>query len=561
MRNGNVPQGANPNHDRQTHRMKRLSFPAGTGLSTNTLILAVAAFLLAFGNGTLIANVLQTYPLTVGNAPALLSLVAVFGGATVLVLGLLCFKHSTKPVLITILLLSALAAYFMDSYGVIISDDMLRNVAHTNPAEALDLFSLKLLLYLALLGVAPALAVAWVPVRWRGWRTETAARLKLTGATLLLVIGTVLLFGSFYASFLREHKELRQRANPVYFLHSTIKYATQSLQSVSISPIAAVGADAKIPFTDVSRELVILVVGETARADHFSLNGYDRDTNPQLRDKKVLSFGNFHACGTSTAVSVPCMFMLDGETKSSLEINKQENLLDVLQHGSVNVLWRDNNSDSKGVASRVQYEDFRSPKINPVCDIECRDEGMLVGLQNYIDLHPRGDILIVLHQMGNHGPAYHKRYPPAFEKFKPACKESDLSRCSRDEIVNAYDNAILYTDHFLAKAISLLQKNDSRFETALFYVSDHGESLGENGLYLHGLPKSIAPAAQLHVPAVMWFGSRFHAVIQPALREKSKMRFSHDNVFHTVLGFFEIESTTYRPGMDILSEAKPAPKN
>ena len=536
--------------------MKRLSIISGAGISTNTLILAVAAFLLAFGNGALLAGVMQTYPLGDGQTPAVLSLALVIGGVTVLVLGLLSFKHSTKPVLVSILLLSSLAAYFMDSYGVIISDDMLRNVAHTNPAEALDLFSVKLLVYLGLLGIAPALAVAWVPLQWRGWRTETAARLKLLGGTLLLVIGTALLFGSFYASFLREHKELRQRANPVYFLHSAIKFATQSFQSVSISPIATVGADARIPVTDISRELVILVVGETARADHFALNGYPRDTNPQLRRKNVISFADFQACGTSTAVSVPCMFMLDGETKSSLEINKQENLLDVLQHGSVNVLWRDNNSDSKGVASRVQYEDFRSPKTNPVCDTECRDEGMLAGLQEYIDLHPRGDILIVLHQMGNHGPAYYKRYPPAFEKFKPACRESDLSRCSRDEIVNAYDNAILYTDHFLAKAVDLLQKNDSRFETALFYVSDHGESLGENRIYLHGLPKSIAPAAQLHVPAVMWFGSRFHAANSPALLAKSRMRFSHDNVFHTVLGLFEIESATYRPAMDILKPAK-----
>jgi len=339
-----------------------------------------------------------------------------------------------------------------------------------------------------------------------------------------------------------------------------MKFARQSFESTSNRPMVVVGADAVIPPTDLTRELVILVVGETARADHFSLNGYERDTNPRLRQVNVFSASNFQACGTSTAVSVPCMFMLDGETKSTLEINKQENLLDVLQRSGVNVLWRDNNSDSKGVASRVQYEDFRSPKINPVCDTECRDEGMLAGLQQYIDLHPRGDILIVLHQMGNHGPAYYKRYPPAFEKFKPACKESDLSRCSREEIVNAYDNAILYTDHFLAKAIELLKKNDSRFETALFYVSDHGESLGENGIYLHGMPKSIAPEAQLHVPAVMWFGRNFHAVTPSALREKSKMRFSHDNVFHTILGFFEIESETYRPLKDILNEAKPAKK-
>ena len=528
-------------------------------VSSNTLIVAVTAFLLAFCNNTLVANVLQTYSMSSGHAPAVLSLVLVIGGVTVLVLGMLCFKRSTKPVLITILLLSSLAAYFMDSYGVIISDDMLRNAAHTNTAEALDLFNFRLLTYFGLLGIAPALAVAWVPLQWRGWQKESVARLKLTGATLLLVIGAALLFGSFYASFLREHKELRQRANPVYFLYSTIKFAAQSFQSVSTDPITTVGADAKIPVTDISRELVILVVGETARADHFSLNGYGRDTNPHLRQKNVISFSGFKACGTSTAVSVPCMFMLDGETKSTLEINKQENLLDVLQRGGVNVLWRDNNSDSKGVANRVQFEDYRSSKTNPLCDSECRDEGMLSGLQDYIDLHPRGDILIVLHQMGNHGPAYYKRYPPAFEKFKPACRESDLSLCSQEEIINAYDNAILYTDHFLAKAIDLLQKNDNRFETALFYVSDHGESLGENGLYLHGMPKSIAPKAQLHVPAIMWFGSRFHAANTPTLRENSRVPFSHDNVFHTMLGFFEMQSSTYRPGKDILNQAVLAP--
>jgi lipid A ethanolaminephosphotransferase len=540
--------------------MKRFSFPAGTGFTTNTLILAVTAFLLVFSNGSLVSRVLEIYPLSAGHAPAVLSLALTIGGVTVLVIGLLCFKRSTKPVLITLLLLSSLAAYFMDSYGVIISDDMLRNVAHTNTAEALDLFNLKLLVYLGLMGIAPAIAVSRMPVQWRGWRQETASRLKLLGITLALVIGTVLLFGSFYASFLREHKELRQRANPVYFMSSAIKFAQQSFASTSAGPMVVVGADALIPPTDQTRELVILVVGETVRADHFSLNGYERDTNPRLRQMNVFSFSNFQACGTSTAVSVPCMFMLDGETKNTLEINKQENLLDVLQRSGVNVLWRDNNSDSKGVASRVQYEDFRSSKLNTVCDSECRDEGMLIGLQEYIGLHPRGDILIVLHQMGNHGPAYYKRYPPAFEKFTPTCKESDLSQCGREEIVNAYDNAILYTDHFLAKSIELLKKNDSKFETALFYVSDHGESLGENGMYLHGMPKSISPAAQLHVPAVMWFGSNFHAVTPSALREKTKTLFSHDNVFHTIIGFFEIESETNRQVKDILQEAKPVKK-
>ncbi len=527
-----------------------------TSLSSNTLILLVAAFLTCFGNGTFVTNVLKAYPMDGGNIWALLSLIVVIGGATVLLLATLCFKQLTKPVLVIILLLSSLAAYFMDSYGVVISDDMLQNIAHTNTAEALELFNVKLLAYLIVLGILPALAVGWVPLKWRGLRIELTSRLKLFGITLALVIGTALVFGSFYASFLREHKELRAHANPTYYVYSAIKYTARLLESRSDAPMLVVGADAAIPASDVDRELIIMVIGETARADRFSLNGYQRDTNPQLRQKNVISYTNFWACGTSTAVSVPCMFLLDGESKGSSAIKRQENLLDVLQRSNVNVLWLDNNSDSKGVASRAPYQDFKSPKINPVCDTECRDVGMLAGLQSYIDSHPKGDIFIVLHQMGNHGPAYFRRYPPEFEKFKPTCKNSDLSRCTREEIGNAYDNAILYTDHFLTKTIEFLEENNSRFEAALLYVSDHGESLGENGLYLHGLPKAIAPNTQIHIPALMWIGSNFEEVNLPVLRTKIEKRFTHNNVFHTVLGLFEIESSTYRPGMDMLDGAR-----
>ena len=525
-------------------------------LSGNALILLVTVFLTVFGNGALVSSVLKAYPPTGGNVFSLLSLVIVFGGVTVLLFSVLCFGKTTKPVLVAVLLLSSLVTYFMDSFGVIISDDMLRNVAHTNTAEALELFNVKLLGYFVLLGIVPAVAVARAPLQVHSLRAEFVSRLKLFGITAVLMVGSILLFGSFYASFFREHKELRQRANPVYYMYSSVRFAVQSLKPVSSAMMAEIGMDASIPATDTSRELVIMVLGETARADRFSLNGYARETNPQLAKRNVVSFTNFWACGTSTAVSVPCMFLLDGEVKGSSVINSEENLLDVLQHGGVNVLWLDNNSDSKGVASRAEFRDFRSPKVNPVCDTECRDEGMLSVLQEYINSHPKGDIFIVLHQMGNHGPAYFRRYPPAFEKFKPACKNSDLSRCSREEIGNAYDNAILYTDHFLAKTIDLLKQNDEKFETALFYVSDHGESLGENGLYLHGMPKAIAPEAQLRVPAVMWFGSKFREVNLPALQKKISDRFTHNNVFHTMLGLFEIGSTTYISDKDMLDKAK-----
>ncbi len=534
--------------------MSRLRFLAN-GLTGNSLLVLVAAFLTAFGNAAFVANVLKTYPITGSTAMPLLSLIGVFGGATVILFAALCHRHTTKPVLILFLLLSSLAAYFMDSYGVIVTDEMLQNVVHTNLAEARDLFSLKLLAYLAVLGVAPAFAVYRVPLRWRGLGIEARARFALVGISLSIMAALVLAFGSFYASFFREHKALRAYANPTYFVYSAIKYANRLVATRSKTNLATIGVDARIPIGDTHRELVIMVVGETVRADRFSLNGYQRETNPLLKKAGAISFTNFWACGTSTAVSLPCMFSLRGEAGVGKESSEQ-NLLDVLQHSGANVLWVDNNSDSKGVALRVPYLDYKSPSVNPNCDIECRDEGMLTALQQTIDAHPTGDIFVVLHQMGNHGPAYYRRYPSAFEKFKPACQSNDLSQCSREEIDNAYDNAILYTDYFLAKTIALLENNNTQFEAALFYIGDHGESLGEHGVYLHGLPKFMAPDAQIHVPAVMWFGSGFDDVNVPALLAKRHLRFTHANIFHTVLGLLELETSIYRPELDILTGAK-----
>lgn len=527
----------------------RLARPKNEGITANTLILLVATFIVATGNVTFFGKVLNVYGLSAGTLPQLMSLAVTLGAVTALLFLPFCLGRAAKPLLIAGLLSAALAASFMDSYGVVINSAMFANVAQTNVDEALDLLNAKLFAYVIGLGVVPAVLVARTRLRWRGWRTELAARLKLLAAVALVIVGLTLMFGSFYASFLRQHKTLRSFANPAYPLYSLAGFARGQFASPRDRTLAQIGMDARVRAGDAHRELIILVVGETARADHFSLNGYARDTNPLLRQTDAISFGNFHSCGTSTAVSLPCMFSLLGSADKGESL---ENLLDVVRHAGVNVLWLDNNSDSKGVALRVPYRDFRSPQNNPICDVECRDVGMLVPLQEYIDAHPAGDILIVLHQMGNHGPAYYKRYPAEFEKFTPACRNSDLSQCTRQEIVNAYDNALLYTDHFLSKTIELLKKNSGKFESAMFYVSDHGESLGEAGTYLHGLPKAIAPEAQLHVPVIMWFSDSFVELDRPALLRKRNMRFTHDHLFHTVLGFFEIETAIYRPELDIL---------
>jgi lipid A ethanolaminephosphotransferase len=268
----------------------------------------------------------------------------------------------------------------------------------------------------------------------------------------------------------------------------------------------------------------------------------------------VINFSQVSSCGTSTAVSVPCMFSVydkDNYTHEKGEFT--QNLMDILNLAGVNTLWRDNNANWQEIARKTTYQNFKSSKNNPVCDIECRDIGMLNGLQEYIN-KSKNDVFIVLRQMGNHGPAYYKRYPKEFEKFTPVCKTNQLEECSANEIGNAYDNAILYTDYFLSKVINLLKQNDD-LETAMIYLSDHGESLGENGLYLHGLPYFIAPKEQTHIPMIMWFSKTLQQSIDTKkIKQKQNEKYSQDNIFHTILGIINIKTKIYNKKQDILSE-------
>ncbi len=520
-------------------------------VSVNKLLMIITTLFVLFYNTSFFTHVVEVYPLNMKNTGFVASL-TVFVWSIIVILFLpFCSRYTIKPFLIVFILISSLTAYFMDSYNVVIDDGMIINALDTDVSESLDLFSLKLVIYFLLLGLLPSYYIYRVNIVTGSLGQEIKNKLIMLVVAVLALVAVVMLFSKFYASFIREHKPLRYYSNPVYYIYSAGKVMSAKLKDKD-TVIMPTGRDAHDLEKDGIRELVILVVGETARADRFSLNNNYRQTNPLLEKQNVLSLRNVYSCGTSTAESLPCMFsILDKEDYSIRKAAKRENLLDVLKHAGVNVLWRDNNSSSKGIADRVDYESYRRADVNPVCDQECRDEGMLVGLQAYIDSKLNGDILIVLHQMGNHGPAYYKRYPKAFEKYKPTCKTNQLEDCRVEEINNAYDNAILYTDYFLSKVIAFLKKNTG-FKTTMFYISDHGESLGENGLYLHGMPYFMAPDAQIHVPAVFWFGDN-NPLKELKLEVLRDVAYSHDNIFHTVLGLLEVETEVYDKKKDIFN--------
>jgi len=511
-------------------------------LTPTKLIVFAAIFLVATGNISFFGKVMEIYPWDADNFGFLISIGIGFACVLTLLMTLLTCVVPARIVVSVFVLLAAVFGYFSDQFGTVIDIEMIRNVLETDAGEVADLLNIGLVVRVMLLGIVPIVAIWCLPLIVATRRRELRFKAQTAGISIAVMLVCLFGFSDSYTGFFRLHKPLRYFSNPTYALYSAGKFLAHA--DVVGAPIELIptAEGAVRSSTHSGRELIVMVVGEAARTDRFSLNGYGRVTNPELAgEERLVSYGNISACGTSTAISVPCMFALDGHEEFDRDLAmSKENVLDVLQRAGVSVLWRDNNAGSKGVATRVAFEDFTSPELNPECDRECRDIGMLGGLQEFIDAQTT-DILIVLHQMGNHGPAYFKRYPAEYERFTPACHFEELSRCTDEEIGNAYDNAILYTDHFLEAVIRLLKANTPRFETAMLYVSDHGESLGENGLYLHGMPNMLAPAEQTSVPVVIWIGDTSDIELNSALDARNDAN-SHDAVSFSLLSVFNINT-------------------
>jgi lipid A ethanolaminephosphotransferase len=339
---------------------------------------------------------------------------------------------------------------------------------------------------------------------------------------------------------------------------NSLRKLVASSWSAGKAPFQEIGTDAEQQKSGRARTVGVLVVGETARADHFSLNGYERNTNPRLGLRDLLNFPNAKAAGTSTAYSVPYMFSFLGNRFTTERAARESNLLDVLTRAGVKVVWIDNNSGSKRVADRVHLIDLHSQaqSSSPYYGFGGLYDEALVGEMEREISSTEGDLLIVLHTMGSHGPAYYRRYPGQFEVFKPCCKESSPQQSPQQEVVNAYDNTILYTDYVLDRLIAVLEARQKPEDSFLLYVSDHGESLGEKGVYLHGLPDLLAPKAQTHIPMVAWLSPRLvadHSLDYPLLRQRSAAPCSHDNVASTILGLFEVKTSLYSRDLDLFA--------
>ena len=481
------------------------------------------------------------------------------------VLSILNWRGWLKPVLTVFFLSAASGAYFMVSYGIVIDSTMITNVVQTDTKEALDLLNWRMLISLLVLGILPC---------WVLWKTRLQVlrlRQQIWSNTLTAVVSIVVIVAALlaifqdFSSIMRNHTQLRYLVNPLNSYYAIGMVAAKPFQRDN-KTLLPIGKDAQMatPKPNEKPPLLLLVLGETARMGNFGVNGYERQTTPALAQENIISLKGVMSCGTSTATSVPCMFSHLGKEDFEARKNNYESLIDVLHHAGLAVLWIDNQSGCKGVCERVPQALTKELKHPTLCkDGECFDEIMLHQLDERIQALPAErrakGVVVVMHQMGSHGPAYYKRVPDAFKKFQPECKSNALQECSREQVVNSFDNTILYTDHFLGQAIQWLKKSEATAASAMLYVSDHGESLGENNLYLHGLPYRVAPDVQKRVPWITWWSPQFEKQLglsRTCLQNKVQMPLTHDNYFHSVLGLVNVSTEVYQAKLDVHADCR-----
>lgn len=533
-------------------------------LSRVAFLMLFSVYIAVFLNIAYYRQVLANLQLTsFQNVLVFLSMPVVAFSVINILLTIASFLWLDRILIAIFILVSASAQYFIMNYGIIIDRSMITNMLDTTPSETLALVTPQLLFAILVLGLLMVIVAFWIKIKktqpvWKSFVFRLAS-LVLSVALIALV---ATFFYKDYASLFRNDKELVKSLSPSNSIVASYSY--YSHHKLDNLPLVKIGEDAKQNpkmLAGPKKTLTILVLGETSRADNFSLSGYSRDTNPLLAKDNVVYFPHTTSCGTATAVSVPCMFSNMPRAHYDEELaSHQEGLLDVIQRAGINVLWKENDGGCKGACDRVPHEDVTSLDLPDMCiKGECHDEILFNKLDDYIK-NLKGNGVIVLHTIGSHGPTYYHRYPASFRKFTPTCDTNEIQTCSSEQLVNTYDNTILYIDFIVDKAITVLKQNDANFTTSLVYLSDHGESLGESGVYLHGMPYAIAPVQQKHVPMLIWlsedYKKRFGINESCLKKEAANNSYSQDNLFSTMLGLTGTETKEYVPSDDILASCR-----
>lgn len=479
------------------------------------------------------------------------------------ILQLLSWRMTAKWLASILIIISAMGNYFVYELGVDINQGQILNMMQTDLHEILDLVSWRAAEFTLFTIILPLLVIWRIRIKKDAVKTVVVYKLLASIGALVVIAALAFVYYGQYAPIFREHRHLKEKLNPNNTISGLIAYSKRNFK-LKDQPLVAYGTDAVLTQKTAQPRMMVLVVGETARGDSFSLNGYSKNTNPELQQllnnhETILNFSNASSCGTETAVSLPCMF--SGMTRHDYDeelAKHREGLLDLAKRAGYEVTWIENNSGCKKTCDRVGTFTLPPALKEPLCkDDACLDEVLLLSLKTYLSQlnaqpNPKNQ-LIVLHQMGSHGPAYYKRYPDQFKKFTPACDTNAIQNCSHEALVNSYDNTIVYTDHILASIIGQLQAQKG-YQTAMWYMSDHGESTGEHGLYLHGAPYMMAPNQQTHIPMILWFSPQWQQQapqLVPCLNQQLTLARGHDNLFPSLLSMLGVRSTAINPALDM----------
>ncbi|GEM76184.1 phosphoethanolamine transferase [Vibrio sagamiensis] len=473
-----------------------------------------------------------------------------------------------KPFFILLLITSSLVSYGGYNYGTLFDTGMITNIVETDSSEASSYLSMYSVVWTVLMGIIPALLVFKVKLQPIGgqWLKFGLSKIISMLASLAVVAIIALLYYQDYASVGRNNSYLKKAIIPTQYVYSTYHFIKDTYFTTP-EPYREIGLDAQqspaaLQQAKEKPTLLVIVVGETARSQNYQLNGYPRETNPYTSQFDIISFQDVASCGTATAVSVPCMF--SQLNRSDFERNiadNQDNALDIMQRAGIDILWKENDGGDKNVAHKVKKTEIDRKRKDSLCNGNtCFDMALLENFDSDVSAL-KGNRVIALHLIGSHGPTYFQRYPKDKAFFQPDCPRADIENCSDEAIVNTYDNTIRYTDFILSQTIEKLQALDEYYNTAMIYVSDHGESLGEKGVFLHGLPYGLAPDFQKRVPLITWMSEGFQEaknINNECLKQKAQMTdtHSHDNFFHSLLGLMDVETTARDGKMDIFSSCR-----
>lgn len=540
-------------------------------ISLRTLIVSVAVYQATILNISFYKQVLIKLSLdSFENIAFFVSMPVVVFCVIFILLTLLLNQWLVKIVASSLVIIGSALSYFMLKFGIMIDRSILQNTLETSFTESAPMITFELINCILLLGVLPCVVIILVKIKPRTIGLYFLFKHVMIVLLALLLVGLIaLIFYKNYATFMRNNSKIIRYLLPSNYIGAL--YGQYQFEQNKHRPFLTIGDDAHRQVVDSDsksiKTVVVLIVGETARSENFALNGYGKNTTPLLSKRDdVISFQNTTSCGTYTAFSIPCMFSnMERKNYDEASALRQENILDILNKQGINVIWLDNNTGCKGVCNRIENENITKKYINSgskLCqDGGCYDEVLVKELAIKLQ-HLDKDSLIVLHPLGSHGPNYYQRYPEQFRTFTPTCDTNQITNCDSGSLVNTYDNTIVYTDYIINQTIELLQSKQNKYNTMLIYLSDHGESLGENGLYLHSFPYSIAPAQQTKIPFILWISqhlAKLNRINTACIKNHAKQDLlSHDNLFHLLLGIFAIQTKEYNQSLDSLNYCKNA---